>query len=267
MKNNTKTVTVSLESILLNENNDPHWCLFTSQTQTVSKQLPPVFHSLENQHELGQRPPASDKVNDCCIVNDCDFSLTHTRTHAHTRTRTHARTHTRTHTASPPAFGLVAAASRVTWHLTSWGSGAMVWHPTLQGHVPGSKGERSTFLWVTPELSDCVQPPQCTLTCTCTQLITVAQRESACKYANIKTNTHTHTCPLWPCGPPQASGHWHLLTKVRNLWRGFITMLAPDRCRTRVCVCLCVCVIVTDSLSNLADRFLQPTNRHSSQCQ
>ncbi len=73
-----------------------------------------------------------------------------------------------------------------------------------------------------------------TLTRTCTHHITVTQRESACKYACI--NTHTHTCPPWPRSPPQAPGHWHLLTKPRNLWRGLFTTLAPDRCRRRVWV-------------------------------
>lgn len=61
----------------------------------------------------------------------------------------------------------------------------------------GSKGKRSAFLWVTPELGNCVHPsPPSTLTSTRTHLITVTQRESACKYACIKTHTLTHTHAL-----------------------------------------------------------------------
>ena len=113
------------------------------QPSTVRICVLQLFHLFDNDHEPGQCPSALEGKSASDKVNGCRFT--------HTLTNTHAAV-------SSEGFGLVAAARRVTWHLASRGSGAMVWHPTLQGHVPGSKGKRSAFLWVTPELGDRVNP-------------------------------------------------------------------------------------------------------------
>lgn len=163
--------------------------------------------------------------------SDIDSPLTKVMTVALLMTPTH--THTSTHTAaSCAAFGLVAAATAVRRLLTSWGSGAMLRHPTLQGHVLRSKCKRTAFLrgdtWAGPTMSTpqhfnmhLHSPYYCNT------------RESACKYAHMKTNTHRRGLSD-PVALP-----WHFLTKPRNLWRGLFTTLAPDRCRTRVCNCFC----------------------------
>lgn len=120
--------------------------------------------------------------------SDIDSPLTKVMTVALLMTPTH--THTSTHTtASCAAFGLVAAATAVRRLLTSWGSGAMLRHPTLQGHVLRSKCKRLHSSGVTPELGRLCPPPN-TLTCTFTHHITVTQERV---HANMHTWRQTHT--------------------------------------------------------------------------
>lgn len=103
-----------------------------SRARIISSLL--LSHSLDNQHGPRQHT---------IILKVITLALCDCGTYTHMK-------------AVSVASGLVAAASRVTWHLTSLGSGAMTWHPALQGHVLRSKGKRSAFFWRTPELANCV---------------------------------------------------------------------------------------------------------------
>jgi len=54
-------------------------------------------------------------------------------------------------------------------------------------------------------------------------------------------HAHTHMPSMTPQAPPQAPGHWHLLTKPRNLWRGALHNAGTTQVQEKgVCVCVCV---------------------------